>query len=117
MGLDYLGRRSSVVDAELPDIRKAAAALAFALLALNVLDLTVTNFNIHTLGAVELNPLMAPLIGTPWAVVAKIGLPVGIVIMAPWGRSNRMLGALRVVVAIYLVIAIIGVGQVAYLLV
>lgn len=91
-------------------------ALAFALLALNVLDLVVTNFNVNTLGAVEINPLVAPLIGTPWVVVVKIGIPLGILALSPWGRSTRVLGMLRVVVAIYLIIAIIGVGQLAYAL-
>jgi hypothetical protein len=33
--------------------------------------------------------------------------------MVPWAISTRMLGWLRVVVAIYLTIAIIGVGQLA----
>jgi len=101
-----------VVDAQ-SDRRHAAIALAFAILALNVLDLTVTNFNVDRLGAVEINPIMAPLIGTPWAVVVKIGIPILIIAMAPLGRSFRMLGVLRIVVAIYMVIAIIGIGQIA----
>ena len=91
-------------------------ALAFALLALNVLDLVVTNFNVNRLGAIEINPLVAPLIGTPWVVVVKIGIPLGILALSPWGRSTRILGMLRVVVAIYLTIAIIGVGQLAFAL-
>ena len=98
------------------DLRQAAVALAVALLALNVLDLMVTNLNVGTFGAVEINPLMAPLIGTPWAPIVKIGIPLGIIALAPWGRSVRMLGLLRAVVAIYLVIVIVGVGQLAYAL-
>jgi hypothetical protein len=113
MGLGQLAWGFGTVEGGRSDLRRAAMALAFALLALNVLDLTVTNFNINNLGAVEVNPLVAPLIGTPWAVAVKIGIPVGILAMAPWAISTRMLGWLRVVVAIYLTIAIIGVGQLA----
>ena len=109
--------RTRVVGGDSPEIRKAAAALALALLILNILDVTVTNFNIKNLGAVELNPLMAPMIGTPWAVVFKVGIPITIIAMATWGRSFRLLGVLRAVVGIYLVVVIIGLGQVAYSLV
>lgn len=111
-----LARGFGAVEREPSDLRRAAMALALALLALNVLDLMVTNFNVNILGAVEINPLVAPLIGTPWVVVVKIGIPLGILALSPWGRSTRVLGMLRVVVAIYLIIAIIGVGQLAYAL-
>jgi hypothetical protein len=114
MGLGRLGRGSSAFESDPSDLRRAAVALAFALLALSALDLAVTNVNINNLGAVEINPLIAPLIGTPWVAVVKIGIPVGILAMSPWARSTRMLGQLRVAVAIYLTVAIVGVGQLAY---
>lgn len=106
--------RTSGVGGSPPDIRTAATTLAIALLALNVLDVAVTNFNIDHLAAVEINPIMAPLIGTPWAILAKIGIPIVIIALAAWGRSVRFFGLLRVVVAIYLVVVIIGIGQIAY---
>jgi len=106
--------RTRVVSGDSPEIRKAAVALALALLLLNILDVTVTNFNIRNLGAVEMNPLMAPMIGTPWAAVFKVGIPIAIIAMATWGRSFRLLGILRAVVGIYLVVVIIGLGQVVY---
>jgi hypothetical protein len=109
--------RTRVVNGDSPEIRKAAVALALALLLLNILDVTVTNFNIKNLGAVEVNPLMAPMIGTPWAAVFKVGIPITIIAMATWGRSFRLLGVLRVVVGVYLVVVIIGLGQIVYALV
>jgi hypothetical protein len=114
MGWDRLAWGFSAAEGNPSDLRRAALALAFALLALSALDLAVTNFNIDNLGAVEMNPLIAPLIGTPWAAVVKIGIPSGILAVAPLAMSTRVLGMLRVVVAIYLVIAIVGVGQLAY---
>ena len=109
--------RTRVVNGDSLELRKAAAALALALLLLNILDVTVTNFNIENLAAVEMNPLMAPMIGTPWAVIFKIGVPVAIIAMAIWGRTFRLLGVLRVVVVIYLAVVILGVGQIVYSLV
>jgi hypothetical protein len=106
--------RTRVVNGDSPELRKAAAALALALLLLNVLDVTVTNFNIKNLGAVEMNPLMAPIIGTPWATVFKVGIPITIIAMATWGRSFRLLGVLRIVVVIYLVVVISGLAQIVY---
>ncbi|MGI9586369.1 MAG: DUF5658 family protein [Acidimicrobiia bacterium] len=113
VGLGQLAWSGRVPDAELPQFRRGAAALALALVALNILDYTVTNFTIQNLGAVELNPLFAPLIGTPWALVAKIGLPMAVVLMATAVRSAKVLPLLRVVIAIYLGVAIFGLGQIA----
>jgi hypothetical protein len=117
MDLGQLASGARVVEDDPPHLRTAAISLAFALLALNLLDLIVTNFNIENYGAVEVNPVMAPLIGTPWAVVVKIGIPLGIIALTQWGGSARMLRMLRVAVAIYVVIAIVGVGQLANALV
>ena len=102
--------------AETHSIRAAATALATALLALNVLDIMVTELAIRYLGAIEVNPLMAPLIGTAWAPGLKILVPLAIVVMATRARSWQVVTALRIVVGIYMVIAIIGVGQVAWVL-
>ncbi len=113
MGLGQLAWSGRVPDGDLPSFRRGAAALALALVALNILDYTVTNFNIEYLGAVELNPLFAPLIGTPWALVVKIGLPLMVVLLASAIRSTKALTVLRAVVAIYLAVAIFGLGQVA----
>ena len=109
--------RTRVVNGDSPELRKAAAALALALLLLNILDVTVTNFNIANLAAVEMNPLMAPMIGTPWAFIFKVGVPLAIIAMAIWGRTFRLLGLLRVVVAIYLAVVILGIGQIVYVIV
>lgn len=106
-----------IVDADPPHLRTAAFSLALALLALNLLDLMVTNLGVENYGAVEVNPVMAPLIGTPWAVVVKIGIPLGIILLTLWGGSARVLRMLRVAVAIYVVVAMIGVGQLAFVLV
>ena len=42
--------RTRVVNGDSPELRKAAAALALALLLLNILDVMVTNFSIRNLG-------------------------------------------------------------------
>ena len=117
VGLGQLAWSGRVPDRDLPAFRRGAFALALALVALNILDYTVTNFNIENLGAVELNPLFAPLIGTPWALVVKIGLPLTVVLLASAIRSTKALMLLRTVVAIYLAVAIFGLGQVALIIV
>ena len=102
---------------DVSELRKAALALAFALLALNALDLTVTMFNIENLGAVELNRLVAPLLGTPWALVLKLGIPIVIIVLATRVTSRWTVNFLRVAVSIYLLVVMIGVGQLAFALV
>lgn len=94
--------------------RSSAVALAIALLALNVLDLVLTDFGIRTLGAREVNPLMAPLIDTWWAVVLKVGIPLAVVAMATQVRSARTVLLLRVVVALYVTLAIATLAQIAF---
>jgi hypothetical protein len=113
VGLGQLAWSGRVPDRDLPSFRRGAFALALALVALNILDYTITNFTIEKLGAVELNPLFAPLIGTPWALAVKIGLPLIVVLLASAIRSTKALTFLRTVVAIYLAVAIFGLGQVA----
>jgi hypothetical protein len=105
-----LGQR---VPESYPDIRRSAVLLALALLTLNFLDLIITRINIQKLGGVEINGLIAPVISTPWAAVLKLGTPLLIILLAVWVESARMVTLLRVAVGIYVVIAIIGVGQFA----
>jgi Domain of unknown function (DUF5658) len=94
-------------------LRIEAFALAVALLALNILDLVVTHANITLLGAIEANPLMAPLIGTPAAVVAKVGIPIVIMGLTLRISSRRVVRLLRFGVALYLAISIVTLGQFA----
>ena len=117
MHMESSSSEGRVPEGDLSELRKAALALAFALLALNALDLTVTMFNIENLGAVELNRLVAPLLGTPWALVLKLGIPIGIIALATRVTSVWTVNFLRVAVSIYLVVVMIGVGQLAFALV
>lgn len=98
------------------DIRVTATALAIALLALNVLDVVVTEFSVNHLGAVEINPLMAPLIGTPWAFALKVALPLIVITLATRLRSWRFVNFLRAMVVLYIVIVLFNISQVAYTL-
>ncbi len=98
------------------DVRNAAIALGVALVALNVLDLMLTDLSIRHFGAIEVNPIMAVFLGTPWAVVLKIGIPAAALALTPRLRSGRTLAYLRVAVGIYMVVAIVNLGQIAYAL-
>ncbi len=104
-----------VVDWQLPVIRRTAVALGVALLALNVLDLFVTNLIIERFGGFEANPLMAPLIGTPSAMLVKVGICVVVIALATRITTPRMVIGLRLAVAVYVVVTTVNVGQVAYL--
>jgi hypothetical protein len=115
--MERLAARGAVSEGNFSELRRSAFSLALALLALNVLDLAVTSFNIEHLGATELNGIVAPLLGTPWAVMLKIGIPVLTIMLAARVKSTWILTFLRVAVIIYLVVVIIGVGQLAYALV
>lgn len=110
--LAFSGR---VGDRQLLELRRTATALGVALLALSTLDIVVTNIGIETFGGVELNPILAPLIGTPWAVVLKIGIPAVVVVLATRVATWRAVGYLRILVSLYLVVTIFGLGQVAVL--
>jgi hypothetical protein len=117
MGLPYTAWGRGVAASDRSDIRTGAVALAIALLGLNVLDVSVTNLNIDKFGASEANGLMAALLGTPWEFSLKFGIPLGIIVLASGVQSLRSLSLLRFAVGIYLAAAIIGVGQIAYVLV
>lgn len=92
--------------------KRSAIALAVALLCLNVLDLAITRVAVTHLGGVELNPLLAPLLGSGWADLLKIEVPLLIVILATQIRSERVVALLRVAVAVYLVVDLVTLGQV-----
>lgn len=103
-------RASAAVDERTPP-QRAAVALALALAALSTLDLVVTEIGVSRFGAVELNPLMAPLLGTMWAPLLKVGLPTVIVLFASRIRTRFVFRALRTLVAAYLVVAVFTTGQ------
>jgi hypothetical protein len=94
----------------------AALALGFALLALNILDLLLTNLSITRFGGTEVNPLMMPIVGTPWAVLAKVGIPILVMALALRVRSPRTIRFLRFAVAVYVLVAVLTLGQVALVL-
>jgi Domain of unknown function (DUF5658) len=96
--------------------RRSAVALAVALVPLSILDLLITEFGVRHFGAVELNPIMEPLVGTGWAPLVKIGLPVFILLLAPKVRSGFVVAALRGMVALYLVVAVVNMGQLLWAL-
>jgi hypothetical protein len=103
-------RASAAVDERTPP-QRAAVALALALAALSTLDLVVTEIGVSRFGAVELNPLIAPLLGTMWAPLLKVGLPTVIVLFASRIRTRFVFRALRTLVAAYLVVAVFTTGQ------
>jgi len=114
MGLAYTDWGREIAKSDRLDRRTQAVALAIALLGLNVLDVIVTRFNIHVLGASEANVLVQPVLGTPWEYVLKFGIPLWIILLASAVRSTLALRLLRLAVAVYLVVAIINIGQIAY---
>lgn len=89
---------------------RAAVALSVALAVLSILDLVSTEVSMAH-GAVELNPLMAPLLGTPWAVAVKAGLPLVVVALAMRVRSTAIVPYLRVAVAAYLAVVLFTTTQ------
>lgn len=92
---------------------EVTVALAVALFALSALDLAVTEIGVASFGATEMNPLMASIIGTPWALVVKLGLPAIIVLLAYKVRTALAIGALRIAVAVYIVVVIFNLAQFA----
>lgn len=115
MGLGQLASGDRVDDRSLPGLRRVAVVLALALLALNVLDTVATNILVLDFGAVEINPLMAPLVGTGWMVVLKVGLPILAIALATRISSRRSVTVLSIVVAVYVFVAALGIGQLAYI--
>lgn len=110
MGLLAPERR---VDDERSTVRLATFALGFALLTLNILDLAMTDLSISKFGGSEINPVMAPIVGTHWATVAKIGIPLVVMVLATRVRSWRTVIFLRVAVGVYLLVAVLTLAQIA----
>jgi len=106
-----------IIDWELPVMRRTAVALGAALLALNVLDIAVTDLIIERFGGFEANPLIAPLIGTPSAMLVKVGICVAVIALATRITKPRMITYLRFAVVVYLVVTTVNVAQVAYLII
>jgi hypothetical protein len=115
MGLGQLVLGTRVEDRHLPDLRRVAVVLALFLLALNVLDTVATNVLVGNFGAVEINPLMAPLVGTGWMIALKVGLPLVVIALCTRVRSRRPVILLSILVAFYVLVAALGLGQLAYL--
>lgn len=100
-----------VVDGQLSAIRRTAGALGVALLALNALDRFVTNLIIDRFGDIRVNPVMAPMIGTPSAMLVKVGICVVVLALTTRIMSPRMATGLRMAVAVYMIVATATVGQ------
>jgi hypothetical protein len=115
VGLGQLASGVAVDERSLPKLRLTAVVLALALLVLNVLDTVATNILVGDFGAVEINPLMAPLVGTPWMGALKVGGPLMVIALATRIKTRRSVTMLTIVVAIYVLIAALGLGQLAYL--
>ena len=79
-----------VVDGQPSAIRRTAGALGVALLALNALDRFVTNLIIDRFGDIRVNPVMAPMIGTPSAMLVKVGICVVVLALTTRIMSPRM---------------------------
>jgi hypothetical protein len=104
------------VDTERSTVRLATLALGFALLTLNLLDLLLTDLSISRFGGSEINPVMAPIVGTHLATAAKIGIPLVVMALATRVRSWRTVIFLRIAVAVYLLVAVLTLAQVALVL-
>lgn len=115
MGLGQLATGGRVNDHQLPRLRRVAVVLALALLALNVLDTVATNILVLDFGAVEINPIVAPMVGTPLMVALKVGLPIVVIVLATRVRSRHTVIMLSVLVVFYAFVAALGLGQLAYL--
>lgn len=92
-------------------VGRVAVTLSILLLVLSAVDLVVTEIGIRHFGGVELNPLLAPLIGTPWALVVKLGLPATILLLAPKARAPFIARALKLAVVFYVAITVFNVTQ------
>lgn len=113
--LGQLATGGRVDDHKIPGIRRVAVALALMLLVLNVLDTVATNILVLEFGAIEINPIVAPMVGTPLMVALKVGLPLVVIALATRVRSKSSIVMLSVLVTVYTFVAALGLGQLAYL--
>ena len=92
---------------------------ALVLLALQVVDVCLTRYMIAEHGATELNPLMAGLVNTPAFLISKLCVAVAVVPIAGYFGSKRpraMMAALRVCVAIYVLVTLSNAAQLGIVL-
>lgn len=92
--------------------RSTLRALAVVLFALSALDLVITELAVARLGAIELNPLMSPLIGTPWAMAVKLSIPAAVVLTVHRTRSRLVAGTLVATIVFYGSVSVVNVTQV-----
>ena len=85
-------------------------AFAIMLLVLSAVDLLTTEMSLR-LGAVELNPLVSPIVGTPWMVLVKLGIPAAVVLAAPIAKTIVVARALKLAVIVYIAVAVFNVTQ------
>ena len=91
---------------------------ALALLALQMVDVGLTQYMVNR-GAVELNPLMASMVGTPSFLLTKLGVSLAVVPIAGWWGQyypRGMMAALRVCVAVYVLVTLSNLAQVGAIL-
>jgi hypothetical protein len=72
-----LARFDRAVTVDHSRLRSLRRTAVVGIIVLNLLDLAVTR-RLLGLGAVEGNPLMAPMIHGPWAVALKVGIPIAL---------------------------------------
>lgn len=113
MHLRQLASGGTVTGSDLSEVRTAAVVSAVALLVLNILDLVATDVLVGQLGAIELNPLVEPMLGTPWVVLVKVGLPMVAIALATRVSSWRAVGLIWSVIGIYVLVTLFNVGQIA----
>lgn len=103
---------SSQRDPESREIAVTRTVVGFSvlLLVMSAVDLVTTEVALR-LGAVELNPVMAPVVGTRWAVLVKLGLPAAVVLAAPRVRSLLVARALKLALIIYIAVVVFNVTQ------
>jgi hypothetical protein len=68
--------------------RRIRLIAVLGLIALNICDLVLTR-RLLSMGGVEANPLMAPLVHTGWGVALKLGLPVVLAVRHLRAPVNR----------------------------
>lgn len=78
---------------------------AVVLAMLCVADLVATRAAVAA-GAIEANPVMAPLIGTGWDIALKIAVPLTVVALSTRPVSRRYAAALRAVTVFYAVVVV-----------
>ena len=92
---------------------------ALILLALQMVDVGLTRYMVVEHGATELNPLMAGIVDTPAFLISKLCVAAAVVPIAGYFGSKRpraMMAALRVCVAVYVLVTLSNVAQLGVIL-